>query len=322
MSHETLSHMSQSSAPKRPEKSQEELRVTLETKLRSMKPVLEEGIKEYELTLKEGAFLDADGEPEGAGEARKEEMIKKLDALFGRAEKMKETLVSKEPLSQPVPELSVVYTSPDKTKETITIDLEAKLQEFLAFYQKTKLDLPPDFPDIVRDIWERNHAEMERAIEENGFDEVLVLPADIPLPILKEKMKIENGYSEGQNFTDGGSFAKAISQNADRPRIVLVHSTQNLKDREELKKTLNILGSDVNLNEVLSLEDYLVFQKSHFEKTGKHLDEDGWTWLATKSGARLVRSGWDSGARDLDVHALDLGYQVGSLGVHPSRCFF
>jgi hypothetical protein len=314
--------MSQSSAPKRPEKSQEELRVTLETKLRSMKPVLEEGIKEYELTLKEGAFLDADGEPEGAGEARKEEMIKKLDALFGRAEKMKETLVSKEPLSQPVPELSVVYTSPDKTKETITIDLEAKLQEFLAFYQKTKLDVPPDFHDVIRDIWDRNHSEMERAIKENGFDEVLILPANIPLTDLKEKMKMENGYYEGTNFQAGGSFAQAISQNADRPRIVLVHSAQNMKNREELKKTLNTFGSDVNLGEALSLEDYLVFQKSYFEKTGKHLDEDGWTWLATKAGACLVRSGWDSGDRKLCVNARVLVYRRDDLGVRPSRCFF
>jgi hypothetical protein len=310
--------MSQSSAPKRPEKSQEELRDILETKLGSMKPVLAEGIKEYEQALKDGTFEDVEGE------ARKETMIKKMDDLFGRAEKMKETLASKEKLPQPTPEISATYTRPDKnkTQETIALDLEAKLQDFLSLYQKTKLDLPPDFPDIARDIWDRNYAEMERAIKENGFDEVLVLPANIPLTDLKEKMKMENGYYEGSNFENGGSFAKAISQNADRPRIVLVHSAQNLKDREELKKTLNILGSDVKLDESLSLEDYLVFQKSYFEKTGKHLDEDGWTWLATKAGSCLVDSGWYSGDRVLNVNAHDLGYRDGALGVRPSRCFF
>ena len=206
--------------------------------------------------------------------------------------------------------------------ETISIDLESKLQDFLTFYQKTKLDVPPDFPDIARDIWDRNHSEMEQAIKENGFNEVLIIPANIPLTDLKEKMKMENGYYEGSNFKDGGSFAQAISQNADKTRIIFVHDAKNLKDREELKKTLNILGSDVKLDESLSFEDYLVFQRKYFEKTGKHLDEDGWTWLATKSGSRFVGSGWRSGDGGLYVLAYDLGCRDGALGVRPSRCFF
>jgi hypothetical protein len=163
---------------------------------------------------------------------------------------------------------------------------------------------------------------MEEAIQENGFDEVLILPANIPLADLKEKMKMEDGYIERESFKNGGSFAQATSQNAARPRIVLVHSAQNLKDREELKKTLNIPGSDVKMDQALSLEDYLVFQRKYFEKTGKHLDENGWTWLATKSGVRLVNSSWDFGLRELRVDANGLWYKHCVLGIRPSRCFF
>jgi len=135
-------------------------------------------------------------------------------------------------------------------------------------------------------------------------------------------MKMENGNWESANFTAGGSFAGAISQNVDKPRIILVHRTQNLKDRPELKKTLNIKGQDVKMDQALTLEDYLIFAKKYFEETGKHLDEDGWTWLTTKSGARLVYSHWAPDSHRLYVYAGDLGFQFGHLGVRPSRCFF
>jgi len=76
------------------------------------------------------------------------------------------------------------------------------------------------------------------------------------------------------------------------------------------------------MKNTLTLEDYLVFQRKYFEETGKHLDEDGWTWLATKSGSRLVRSDWDPSDRQLNVNADDLDYQNDDLGARPSRSFF
>ncbi len=307
---------------KKPEKSQEELRAILEQKLKALKPNLQEGMKEYEQSLKDDVFEDQDGEPDGAGEERKEVLQKKLSILFDRAEKMKEKLDSKEILPQATPELSASYTHPDGRQEAITLDIEAKLQEFLSFYQKTKIDLPPDFEDTVRDIWDRNQTEMEQAIEQNGFDEILIIPGNIPLTKLKDKMAMEKGYLEGDNFKNGGSFANAVSQNTDKPRLILVHKAQNLKDRPELKQTFNIKGQDVKLDEALTLDDYIIFQRKYFEETGKHLDEIGWTWFATKSGARLVFSYWNPGIHELSVHADGLGNRSGNLGVRSSRCFF
>ena len=55
---------------------------------------------------------------------------------------MKARLDSKEILPQATPEISASYTHPDSKVETITLDLEAKLQEFISFYQKTRVDLP------------------------------------------------------------------------------------------------------------------------------------------------------------------------------------
>src|SRR3989344_629185 len=115
-------HVIKLDQPEKPEKSQEELRAILEQRLNSMESPLQEGISEYEQALKDDLFEDEDGEPDGTGEARKEEMQKRLTALLDRAEKMKAKLDSKEPISQITPEISAIYTRPDGKVETITLD--------------------------------------------------------------------------------------------------------------------------------------------------------------------------------------------------------
>ncbi len=221
------------------------------------------------------------------------------------------------------------YTNPQtgtiERQETITLDLEAKLQDFLFFYKTTQVDLPPDFEDTIRDIWTRNYDDIQSAIEENGFDDLLIIPSTLDIGDLSEKMKMENGYYDYIQSNTNVQTLRGISlqsQNTDKPRILLVHKAQNIKDRPELASTLKIKGKDVNLAEILTLEDYLIFQRKYFEETQKHLDEDGWTWLATKSGARLVHAAWRPGSHRLRVGAFDLADQRGDLGARSSRCFF
>jgi hypothetical protein len=326
MSRETITQMAKATEKARKlEKSQAELRVVLEQKLITLKPTLQEGIREYEEALKDGIFEDAEIELEGTGVSRKETMQTKLNDLFDRAEKIKAKLDRKETLSQATPEISISYNHLDGKKETIALDLEAKLQDFVSFYKKTKVDLPPNFKDTIRDLWERNQTEIEQAIEQNGFDEMLIVPATPDIGKLSEKMKMENGYFDYIKSSSTVQILNGIpliSQNVDKPRLILVHKTQNLKDRPELEKTLNIKGQDVKMDQALTLEDYLVFQRKYFEETGKHLDEYGWTWLATKAGARLVTSRWDPGAHGLYVYADVVDSQDDYLGVRPSRCFF
>jgi len=238
---------------------------------------------------------------------------KKMGKLFGKEKKGQNS------------EISANYEHPDGKKETITMDFETKLQDFISFYQKTNIDLPPDFEDTIRDLWEKNQDEIEKAIEQNGFDELLIIPPTADIGDLSEKMKMEAGYFDNIKSSSTVQTLDGIplvSKNVDKPRLVLAHRTQNLKDRPELKKTLNIKGKDVKMDEAMRLEDYLVFQNKYFEETGKHLDEDGWTWLATKSGARLVDSRWVPGDRELGVGAIGLGDRHDFLGVRPSRCFF
>jgi|GEM_PF-855648 len=210
----------------------------------------------------------------------------------------------------------------EKIEKIGSIDLETKTKEFLDLYKKTGLELPPDFEESITDIWNRNSAEIQEAIEQNGFDDILLVPGNIPLSELADKMKMGNGYYTGSTFDAGGGFSRAKSENVDKPRLILVHKTQNLKDNPELAKTLNTKGQDVKLDQALTLEDYLVFQRKYFEETGKHLDEEGWTWLATKSGARLVYAFWYPSVGKLCVRANFLDFQNVHLGVRPSRSFF
>jgi hypothetical protein len=209
-------------------------------------------------------------------------------------------------------------------QESINLDIEKKLDEFISFYQQNKIDLSPDFEENIREIWSRNIDEIKENIEQNGFSDILLMPENIPLADLNTKMT--EGYKtetwESSNFTEGGGFAGAKSENVDKPRIVLVHKTQNLKDNPELAKTLNIKGEDAIKSEMLTLEDYLVFQRKYFKETGKHLDEVGATWLATYAGARRVYAGWDPSDGQVYVIADDLSARDERLGARPSRSFF
>ena len=330
---ESLSHMAKGvEKPKKTEKSQAELRVILEQRLSSLKPLLQEGVKEYNQALKDDLFEDQADEPEGAGESRKQEMQKKLTVLINQAEKLKTKLDSQEPLEQTSPSLSSPSSRPDGSKETITLSLEQELQNHLSFYQKVNLDLPPDFEDSARDIWDRNQAEIKQEMEQRGFDALLIIPGGIPLKTLAEKMKMENGYYFYQVKED---FSDITSQNTDKPRIILYHKATlpEVQKKTGLDVHLNITGKEVkelftqNPNLYMStLEDFIVMEKKNHEETGQHLSDytkKSAQWLpGSKAGARLVYSYWGPGVRKLDVDGRDDEYRADDLGVRPSRCFF
>ena len=336
MSPESLTYLAKQDKSKKPEKSQEELRSTLENHLLSLKPTIDEEIKIYQQALEDDTFLDKEGEPEGSGEKRKEEMQNKINSIVERAEKLKAKLDSKEPLPQTTPELSATYTHPDKKKETLVFNIEQKLQDFTKFYKKTNLDLPQDFEETIAEIWERNKTEIEQAIEQNGFDDLLIIPGNIPLTELKDKMSMEKGYYTGSNFDEGGGFAGAVSKNVDKPRIILYHHKESLPEISKetgLDIHLNIKGEDAlklynaNPNNYLStLEDAIILERKYFEDTNKHLSSyttNSAQWLpGTGSGARLVYSYWRPDDRRLNVSAIDLESQRDNLGVRPSRSFF
>ena len=230
------------------------------------------------------------------------------------------------------PEISVTYTHPDGKKETITLDFEAKLQDFISFYQKTKVDLPPDFEDTLREIWDRNQAEIEQALEQNGFDEMLLVPTTPDLADLAEKMKMESGYWFYQVKED---FSNVKSQNVDKSRIILIHKATlpEIQTKTGLDVYLNITGEEAQKlfkkdpdKYMATLEDFMIMERKVFEETGTHLSDytkKSSQWLpGSKVGACLVHSYWDPDGHELCVDAGGLADRYDCVGVRPSRCFF
>ncbi|MEI6479034.1 MAG: AAA family ATPase, partial [bacterium] len=216
-------------------------------------------------------------------------------------------------------------------QESITINIEEKLQEFISLYQETNIDTPPDFEDQIREIWSRNNTEIQETIEKNGFDNILLVPASLNLAELAEEMKMENGNYTGTNFDNGGGFAGAKSVGADKPRIILYHkkTLPEIQEKTGIDVHLNIKAGEAeklfkqNPDQYLStLEDFIVFERKNLKDSNKHFSkygENSGVWLSgTKSGARFVCSYWRSDG-GLIVDASGADHSISRLGVRPSR---
>jgi len=285
------------------------------------------------LTLKEVAELDPFNK-------RPELLKKQAEALLGDEKSEKDLFLNglnkkmgkifgKEKNNQKA-EISTEYSHPDGKKETITLNLENKLADFISFYKKTNIDLPQDFEDSVREIWDRNQVEIEKAIEQNGFDDMLIVPGNIPLADLAEKMKMEKGYYFYQVEED---FSNVKSQNTDKPRIILYHkkTLPEVQAETGLDVHLNITAGDAlklfkqNPNEHMTLPDFMIMERKIFEESGIHISDytkNSGQWLNTKVGTRLVTSRWNPGHGELLVGASDPEDRSDNRGLRPARCFF
>ena len=214
-----------------------------------------------------------------------------------------------------------------ETSETITIDFEKKLEYSVTFYKNHHIEIPDNFREIMSDIWSRNIDVIKKSIEEQGFDEILLIPGDTSVADLN--LKMSEGYAEtyqSENFKAGGSFEGVIEKTKE-PRIVLIHknNAQKLRDRPEFQKTLGQKAEDlIKSGQTLTLTDYLIYQRQFFEETGNHLDESGWTWTPGSTvknpggGFRVVIAVWRGGR--LGVYADDPDDSSSRVGCRLSRC--
>lgn len=144
--------------PEKLQKSKEQARESFERRFDVLVSSIQSQIKEYKAKLEDGSFEDREGEVEGMGEKRKEEMERSIKNRLDRIKSMKATLDSGEDIPNITTQIEVdyTYTNPDTKKverqETITLDLEKKLEEFTDFYKEMNIDVSPDFENEARDI--------------------------------------------------------------------------------------------------------------------------------------------------------------------------
>lgn len=251
-------------------------------------------------------------------------------------------------------DISAEFENPaNGKKEKIAVNPEKEFQNWTAFYEKHKIPVPDDFREQVEDIVGRNRPEMKKAVEQMGYDKIIIVPPNLSLAELHQKMSVGfNLTYESDDFKVEGGFSGVKTSNSDRTRIILVHErgAQNVRDNSIMKETLNktlatvsqmaedgvqklidkgepipfnvkVGGKDFAFNGIDVL-GYLIFQRDYFERTGKHLDEWGWSWLTGSSvGRRVPCLGWNPGRGRLRASADGPGYQYGYLAPRPAAVF-
>ncbi len=300
-------------------------------KAKEEKERLEREKKEAE----EKARLGAEGAKEKA-EADKvlektDEEIKALKASLRKAKK--------EVLGESFePTISAEYKYKDEKGkemvENIEIDFEQKLAQALKFYKEHGIAVPEDFAEQMKDIWEENRDEMQKQIEEFGFDEVLIIPANLKLSDAFDK-ELTKGYkkkdgSVGEPTYWGEKKEDIVSDSrSSKDRIILVHKNKakDLYDTSEtlpiLKETLGKKGGEFKPEEGMTIEEYFVLQRQFYEEFSVYLDEKGATWLpGSKVGSQVVRACFDPADGRVHVWASDPGLSRPFIGCRPSRCFF
>jgi MoxR-like ATPase len=219
--------------------------------------------------------------------------------------------------------------------ENIEIDFEAKVESAVKFYKKHGIEMPVSFWEQMKDIWEENRDAMEEQIERFGFDEILIVPANIKIndPFDKE---MTNGYKKKDgskgDLTYWGVKKEDIKSDArsGQNRIILVHKNK-ARDLKEttgilpiLRETLGKKGGDFKPEEGMTIEEYFIFQRAYFKETGNHLDGgDGVTWLpGSRVGSEVVHACFVPVTGRVFVDALDPDYSSSFIGCRLSRCFY
>lgn len=199
-------------------------------------------------------------------------------------------------------EFAVIKALNPEGKE-IVFDFEEIREHWQDFYKKH--DIKADIPDIK--LTQEDRKEVEKLVEKFGFDKAIIIPENLPnYDELHRKMT--QGYNQtwqGDNFKEDGSFGE-VEDLKQGFRIIFTKDTQNTIEDDFFKQTVNLPPEDPTADndlkrfieniknekdielEGLAFSTYLIYQKEYFERTGKHLDADGWTWLI---GSKMRRSG-------------------------------
>jgi hypothetical protein len=275
--------------------------------------------------------------------------LRKINTEYERLKKqIGENIKTIESLLTPQINIHYTYTNPEtKTEyqEDIHIDIEQQIQEHIAFYKQTNINLPPNFQETALDIWNRNYAEIQSQIEQHGFNGILIVPGNIPLGELSEKMKIKKGYYDWIVSNSTVPDLKNVplqSTGTDKPRIILYHkkTLPEIQEQNGVDVHLGIKAEkaqelyDKNPSHYLgTLEVAMILERITYRPKNTPQDKDfhilDWnkksgTWLpGTKQqgSTRFVCCSWRP---DRSALYVDAGVALNSdshLGCRPSRYF-
>ncbi|MBI5229947.1 MAG: hypothetical protein HY981_01455, partial [Candidatus Magasanikbacteria bacterium] len=143
---------------------------------------------------------------------------------------------------------------------------------------------------------------------------------------------MSTGYAEtyqGGNYEHEGSF-QGSEVKTTKLRIILTKDIQNLADdllfKETINKSIEDLEADPRFKHYTGLSElsYLIYQRDYFKRTGKHVDDKGWTWLPESTwqlSGRVSYAVWVPGVGQLYFGSNARGYRGGVLGCRLAGSF-
>jgi len=241
---------------------------------------------EFDLELQKVNVLDPQSEEAKAALLRAKELRTELEQ---KRDALREKLTPQD--------LKAAYENPQTEKrENIEINIKEKIEDFKSFYKEhLNLDLTPEQIREINNIFRKRKAEMLKEMETYGYDEVLIIPENLPeTEVLNKKLietiedfnpptgKIEpvvKTYQSG-NFQQGGGFSGVINTEKPKTRVILTKSSQNTYQSQDpvLEATLN-----KNIMELTGLSQEEVEKRI---KNQEPLPIDFETEIETKQGKK------------------------------------
>ena len=228
----------------------------------------------------------------------------------------------------------------------IQINLKEQLKYWADFYKEENIDWVklPDEINLTPD-----QIEKMRALMAEGFDKLLIIPSGlVDEPTITKNSKgapksisnpkyaklhslMSQGYNDTKtwgNYDEDGKF-EGSKDKTTKFRLILTKDVQNLADDPLFKGTRNKSTEELEKDELtrysgFAESTYLIYQREYFKRTGKHLDEEGWTWLTESDrplSGRAAHVRWDPDDGRLYFDSSTRGNHFGFLGCRLAGSF-
>ncbi|MEK7655178.1 MAG: hypothetical protein AAB386_00645 [Patescibacteria group bacterium] len=260
------------------------------------------------------------------GKASEEEGKRFSKAVFA----LKKTVEDKE---CPVDNIILAETTDGKE---LRFDLNEIREQWKVFYEEHGLEnlanlLPKNIALTPKQI------ETLKAKAREGYTRVILVPAGIEnhLQKLKEKLTdglendvegnpIETWFSEDVKPSFPDNIKTKDAKRVGKAYLLLTNPNESLVPGSKNKSADKLIAEfEANGISGLTLADFLIEERKHFEETGKHLvdwSNNEWTWLLeNRAGASRVLSAlWNPDHHRVRVHSYSADRQNPNLGARSS----
>jgi hypothetical protein len=134
-------------------------------------------------------------------------------------------------------EIKAIFKNPETNQEKeIVFNLRERIKESQVFYQKFNLPVPDE--KEIRAIWRKNYKEIQKEMETYGYDEMLIIPENLPNTeslnqTLIESMPNTTATYQSNIFKKGNGFSGAKHTEKTKTKIIFCHQDQNIHENEK-----------------------------------------------------------------------------------------